>query len=285
MTTRRNPDNHQRGTSLASPTIMSQRIAYLRGSDASGATLVLPMPDTRVWGCLEWGRAEVPFSPSFWVVQAKYWAEAHGHSSCFRLGRSLREEAAACLLGGHGIPAEIGLAAFARLRDDGLLDGQPVNEPAIREALQMPLALGNRSVRYRFARQKSRYLASMLTALDSMPANLSDRGMRDWLIDCPGVGPKTASWIVRNWRASNDVAIIDIHLQRAGILSGFFSLQDKLPRDYARMEERFLDFAKAIDVPASILDAVIWQQMRRSGTLAHRMLEEASDASQLHAAA
>ena len=35
-----------------------------------------------------------------------------------------------------------------------------------------------------------------------------------------------------------------------------------LPRDYREMERRFLSLAEAIDVRASVLDAVMWTEMR-----------------------
>jgi thermostable 8-oxoguanine DNA glycosylase len=35
-----------------------------------------------------------------------------------------------------------------------------------------------------------------------------------------------------------------------------------LPKDYFVLEQRFLDFAKAINVRSSVLDAVIWAEMR-----------------------
>jgi N-glycosylase/DNA lyase len=115
----------------------------------------------------------------------------------FALGASLSEEVAACLLGGHGIPAEAGLAAFARLRESGLLQRQSL-AAEIENALALPLKVGGRAVQYRFARQRSKYLSLCLRriAVESPPAG--DRAFRDWLRGFPGLGPKTASWITRN---------------------------------------------------------------------------------------
>lgn len=254
-------------------------------SDPGPGDLILPDPDSRIKTGLTWGHTEQPFTPAFWAAQTHFWLRECRSESCFRLGDTLCEEAAACLLGGHGIPAEVGLAAFERLRDQGLLDGNRHTASMILAALQRPLQVGDRQVRYRFARQKSRYLASLLQALKGCPESASDRQLRDWFISCPGIGPKTASWIVRNWRSSDEVAIIDVHLHRAGLLTGFFTLEDRLPKDYGAMEDRFLIFASAIGVRASVLDAVIWQQMRRSGKLPVRMLDEAASAWRCHHAA
>jgi hypothetical protein len=65
----------------------------------------------------------------------------------YSIGRSLREEVAACLLGGHGMKAEIGVAAFRRLQDRGLLTGVS-DEREIELALMEPFVIQGRSVRY-----------------------------------------------------------------------------------------------------------------------------------------
>jgi thermostable 8-oxoguanine DNA glycosylase len=78
----------------------------------------------------------------------------------------------------------------------------------------------------------------------------------------PGIGPKTASWIVRNWTGTDEVAILDVHVLRAGQLMGLFPREIKLPRDYGRLEQIFLEFSKALNVRASLLDAIIWREMR-----------------------
>ncbi|MGK7863061.1 hypothetical protein [Falsiroseomonas sp. E2-1-a4] len=61
-----------------------------------------------------------------------------------------------------------------------------------------------------------------------------------------GIGPTTASWIARNWLGAASVAILDIHVIRAGQLIGLFEQEVRLPRDYFGMERRFLDFAEAV---------------------------------------
>jgi thermostable 8-oxoguanine DNA glycosylase len=80
-----------------------------------------------------------------------------------------------------------------------------------------------------------------------------------------GIGPKTASWITRNWLGCDQVAILDIHIIRAGLLIGLFKVDQKVERDYEAMEARFLAFAKALDVRPSLLDAVMWRSMRKLG--------------------
>ena len=86
--------------------------------------------------------------------------------------------------------------------------------------------------------------------------------LRERLLSLEGVGPKTASWIVRNLLGSDDVAILDVHVLRACRAMAVFPAKVSLPKDYGVLEGLFLDFANAIDVRASLLDAVMWLEMR-----------------------
>src|SRR5260370_26788798 len=68
-----------------------------------------------------WGSRDVLFTPAFWLGQ--YWMREDSslQSRPHSLGQTLEEEVVACLLGGYGIPAEVGLAAFERLKSRGLI--------------------------------------------------------------------------------------------------------------------------------------------------------------------
>ena len=167
------------------------------------------------------------------------------------------------MLGGHGMPAELGLAAYRRLRNRGLLRAIPT-ETALEAALSEPFSTARGASRhYRFPRQKARYLAGCLEALRSINPPDGDVALRTRLLELPGIGPKTASWIVRNHRGSDRVAIIDIHILRAGRHVGLFPSSWQPPRDYFRLEAAFLELAAALKVRASLLDALIWDYMRR----------------------
>jgi thermostable 8-oxoguanine DNA glycosylase len=120
--------------------------------------------------------------------------------------------------------------------------------------------------RYRFPAQKAKYLAACLAQIDQFVELQSDVQFRNRLAELPGVGPKTASWIVRNYRGSNAVAVIDVHLLRAGRHMGLFPA-DRVPQHhYALLEEAFLGFADALGTEAAILDGLIWDYMRRMPT-------------------
>ena len=231
-------------------------------SDGKIVTCALPGATERLGrGHLRWGSADLPLTPAYWAAQSWMWSLDEPEH--FRLGRSLAEEMLACILGGYGIPAEVGLAAYDRLRPqlndlDSLADAERVYE-----LLAEPLAVADRHVRYRFARQKADYVAAACRELSDIDDGLPDRLLRDRLTRLRGFGPKTASWVVRNWRASDEVAILDIHILRAGNQLGIFRSEWSVARHYDLLEETYLEFAETLGVKASILDSVMWMTMRQ----------------------
>jgi N-glycosylase/DNA lyase len=234
-------------------------------------------PDVAIMSGVTWGRSDMLFTPAYWALQAHHFVGSND-SLCGlrRLGKSIHEEIAACILGGYGMPAELGLAAFYHLRDLGLLTLVPPAPDAnvLQQALSEPLYVLGRRMQYRFAYQRSRYLSMAMGSLmnDGVPES-NGRCFRNWLLRLPGIGPKTASWITRNWWGSDEVAILDIHIYRAGVIAGFFRQTESVSRDYFSMEERFLKFAEHIGVRPSVLDAVMWQHMRQAGWLARKLFK------------
>ena len=118
-------------------------------------------------------------------------------------------------------------------------------------------------MRYRFAAQRAEYLAGALAMLPSIEeVAISDVALRNALLGLPGVGPKTASWIVRNRRASDEVAILDVHIVRACRIMGIFPHAADPVRLYFELERRFLEFCRITGSAASSMDAVMWSTMR-----------------------
>lgn len=231
--------------------------------------LSLPPPETKVLGEVRWGAFDELLTPAYWKGQAWQHHEL-GTYERPQLGRSLRDELAACLLGGYGMPAELGIAAYGRLRKRGLLEGIPAREN-VENALMQPFVFRDGSKRrYRFPQQKARYLVSALERMVHFDPPQSDLDLRDSLVRLPGVGPKTASWVVRNHRNSDAVAIIDVHILRAGRHLGLFPPQWTPQNHYVRLEFSFLRFARALGVRASLLDSLIWDYMRCLGPIARR---------------
>lgn len=96
--------------------------------------------------------------------------------------------------------------------------------------------------------------------------------LRDWLLDVPGIGYKTASWVARNWLDADDVAILDIHILRAGLLANFFESHLTVERNYLELEEQFIRFSKGLGVRASELDALMWLEMMSSPATVHSIM-------------
>lgn len=239
----------------------SQRVVAMVGDEMR--SIELPPSHVRIGtGWLEWGGADEIGSPAYWASQAWMWGEEYPDH--YRLGRTLREEVLACLLGGYGIPAEVGLAAYERLsaidRDE---PDRLVCSARATELLSEPLNVGGRQIRYRFAAQKGRYVSAALSGLAAIDGDADDLTLRDALTTLPGIGPKTASWIVRNWRGSDEVSILDVHIIRAARMLHLFDPGWRVERHYGLMEEAYLGFASAIRSRASILDSVMWMTMRQ----------------------
>jgi thermostable 8-oxoguanine DNA glycosylase len=229
-------------------------------SNAVMHCLSLPSTAARVYRKILWGDFNSFYTPAFWKTQV-WFRELQG-SARFAMGRDLLEEAAACLLGGFGFRAELGHAAFERIRDQGLLL-PGIAESDLERSLAVPLQIGGRAIRYRFPRQKARYLHALIAAFNAGNASsLNDLELRRWLMKIPGIGYKTASWILRNARASDRVAILDVHVIRACQNLGLFDAGLRVEKDYETMEALFLHFAHALEVSPALLDLTMWEVMR-----------------------
>jgi N-glycosylase/DNA lyase len=246
--------------------------SFLRGESLVERAVAPPTEQVLPGVC--WGSPETLFTPAYWLVQC-WMREGSLSQRAHSLGQTLQEEVVACLLGGHGIPAEVALAAFDRLRSRGLISQEHAQNQVISETLREPLTVSGRQVVYRFWSQKARYVAGAIRTLGEKPAPQdSALDLRDYLLTIPGIGFKIASWIVRNWLTSDEVAILDIHIIRAGQLMNLYSEEDDVSRHYLNMERRFLTLARAMNVRASNLDALIWFEMRRTPKLVTRLLRE-----------
>lgn len=237
-----------------------------------GLLRFLPGENLELMPCLKWGSPYQLYTPAFWKLQYlmnKFSSNQGAH----RISNTLFDEVVLCILGGYGIPSEMGMLAYNRLKTEGLLK-QDNNYDEIYHALSRPFELENgKSVHYRFPNQKANYISSFLNRedLDNMPQH-DDLLLRDWLITVKGIGPKTASWITRNWLRSERVAILDIHLIRAGIITGFFDPKYNLDTEYYELEAKYLNFCNLLEVKPSDMDAIIWSYMKKNNKLALNIL-------------
>jgi N-glycosylase/DNA lyase len=212
---------------------------------------------------VEWGQRWHIGSAAYWVAVTEQ-AVMEGHlgsgAGRHRLGTSLREELAACMLGGHGMPYELGLAAFERLRDAGVLDDPGAEASDIEILLREPLLVAGCRRRYRFPKQRAERISTALAVLRHEAPPVEGRALRDWLLRIPGIGPKTAGWVVRNYLDSDDIAIIDVHIHRAGVVAGVFDPRWSTERNYSELEAFMIAWAHEGRVSPADLDAVIWRE-------------------------
>nr|WP_300148917.1 hypothetical protein [Propionicimonas sp.] len=210
-------------------------------------------------------------SPAYWIARAKDMASADRRGDPYCFGNSLVEEIVACLLGGFGITYELNVAAFYAVREAGLIVTEVCPSPAdILEELQRPLTLASgRAVRYRFPNQKSARVAGALSRLRREAPPADPLLAREWLLSFDGIGPKTASWVVRNRWPDAEVAIVDIHVWRAATECGVFDAEWTPSRNYWEMEAVFVEWARHGGVSAAALDATIWAE--RAGRARRRV--------------
>ena len=88
------------------------------------------------------------------------------------------------------------------------------------------------------------------------------KARRRFLSECPGVGYKTASWLLRNLGLGDELAIIDIHVLRA--LVGAKRIPDgiQMPKDYDVAEEAFLAWCDELGAPPAGFDLFVWHWQR-----------------------
>jgi len=243
--------------------------------DLNELAFLLPDPNKEILPGVRWGRCEELFTPAYWKIQYYF----HMEEFCkeyFCVSSTLLEEICACLLGGYGMRSELGLAAFERLQNHNLLQPKTGYEELL-TALSVPFFIEGRFVRYRFPKQKAIFLTALLNRSDlfEIPCD-NDLVLREWLLTVRGIGMKTASWIVRNWLCSENVAILDIHIHRAGLIAGFFNDENHIEKDYRSMEKRYLEFSAALGVSPANLDSLICLQLKSANTLAINILKQKS---------
>lgn len=224
---------------------------------------------SQLYSDINWNEAGKRFTKSYWEVQY----HLDDSSLCnFRLGSNLKEEVVACLLGGYGIKAELGLLAFHRLKNLRLIH-EGVKLSVVEKAISRPFRMNGKDVHYRFPHQKAKYITSFLqrTDLDELDS-LCGSELRNRLMSVEGIGPKTASWIARNYKCCDDVAIVDIHIYRAGRLAGFVNSKWNIQKDYFKIEKSFLDFCHSINASPAKMDSIMWNQMKASNRRAIELL-------------
>ncbi|WP_148650149.1 8-oxoguanine DNA glycosylase [Lysobacter capsici] len=237
------------------------------------AERLMPSADEDLMPGVKWGDPWVVFTPAYWLSQAWMLQLEEMGSSSYRARQGLVEELVFCLLGGFGITAELATAAFEACEQTGVIERRETDPDVWTQILLQPLDIGGRKVRYRYPNQKAKFLAAAMQRISDLRLEgVDSKSARDQLLLLPGVGYKTASWVVRNVFDSDEVAILDIHLIRAGLLCGLFNDKDRVEKDYLSMEARFLRFSSALGLRPAALDCLIWDGMREAGDLPLQLL-------------
>ena len=252
---------------------MSRNISLIIGDKL--VERAMPCPDEYVLPGVKWGDPWRLFTPAYWLAQA-WMAEADVKPSTrYRALRGVVEELVFCLLGGYGITAEMATAAYERCWEAGLIEARETRQAAWAYTLGTPMEVGGRHARYRYPNQKSEYLASAMELVLQEPLRV-DNGLelRDQLLRMPGVGYKTASWVARNVLDCDEVAILDIHIIRAGRLCGLYNGSDRVEKDYRKMESTFLSFCRELGLRPAVLDCIIWDGMREAGNIPIHALDQ-----------
>jgi N-glycosylase/DNA lyase len=234
----------------------------------------LPTADAVLMPGVRWGDHWALFTPAYWLSQVWMTDLHHQHDSPFKARGSLDEELVFCMLGGFGVTAELATAAFMACKTANLIACRATSADDWTEILLRPLWVNGRAARYRYPHQKAKFLSGVMAYLLSHSID-AHRGkeLRDGLLKIRGVGPKTAGWVARNYLDADDVAILDVHIVRAGLLCGLFTPAQRVERNYFEMETRFLEFCSALDVRPAVMDCLIWSQMRSMGSLALNALK------------
>lgn len=246
---------------------MTQKIAYL--IDQHVVRRELPDPTDLVMDGIRWGEHFNLFTPAYWVSQVwMHRLDEQDHSPYFSR-RELPEEIVFCMLSGFGVTAELATAAFHACADAGLISKRSTLASEWQAVLSEPMQVGARTIKYRYPNQKAKFLANAMEAwIEGKIDQTSGKSLRDSLLKIKGCGHKTAGFIARNFLDSDDIAILDIHIVRAGFLFDLYCAQDQVHRQYLEMEAKYLTFCEAVGVRPAVLDCLIWDQMRTLGSCA-----------------
>lgn len=192
--------------------------------------------------------------------------------SCFQ------RELLFCLLGGFGISFELAVSAFEVVDS---LDpfGVHWSEADLADRVERelctaqfePRTTSGALRRYRFPSHKARLIArsqGWVRATGPVLVQLAqlegEHERRAFLEQCPGVGPKTGSWILRNLGLASTLAILDVHVLR--VLEACGRVTDpSLPRDYLVVEQAFVAWCSELGAAPAAFDLFLWEWQR--GTL------------------
>ena len=213
-----------------------------------------------------------------WRAAEGFYRKAFAPSKIVR-HENIEDELLFCLLGGYGIAEEHGRSAWLTVRqldpfsecwrDDDLFH-------KITATLKLPQFEPRRADgslrRYRFPKRKAaiivearKWVRSRKPLEECLLYWDDPKDRRRILLGCPGLGLKSASWLLRNLGMGDELAVLDVHLVRALQDAKRIGNDIRLPRDYYAVEKAFLDWCHELNAPSAEFDLFIWEWQR--GTL------------------
>ena len=188
----------------------------------------------------------------------------------------VEDELLFCLLGGYGITEEHARSAWKTVRQLEPFSEVWEDDDLIRILMATleypqfePLRADGSPRRYRFPRQKAAIIVKAREwirgrkPLDECLLYWDDpNDRRRILVGCPGLGLKSASWLLRNLGMGDGLAILDVHLVRALQDTKRIANDVRLPRDYYTVEKAFLEWCRELDAPSDAFDLFIWERQR-----------------------
>ena len=210
-----------------------------------------------------------------WFVCRELFLPKDPRERCRTTG-DFQEELLFCLLGGFGVSYEQNLSAWqacltvrpflAKWKPDAL---EATVASILSERRFEPRRRDGTFRKYRFPNRKALLIGKAKQWLDEnspIEATLlsisDEKQRRAFLMRCPGVGPKTSSWILRNIGLGERLAILDVHILRALKAVGRIRGPRELPRDYELIEEAFLQWCSDLQAPPASLDLFVWHWQR-----------------------
>ncbi|MBO8172980.1 MAG: hypothetical protein H0Z33_13960 [Bacillaceae bacterium] len=182
------------------------------------------------------------------------------------------------VLGGFGISYELNKSGLHVLKNKGLIEAKYYSsisnlyiiENVIKRELSKkqfyPITCNGQFRKYRFVETKPKVISKAgywlwenchwrlfdkLNELNSFDA-------RTWLCECPGIGMKSASWLLRNTGFNNDCAVLDIHILRFLGYLGYNIPKNITEKVYLQYEEALRIICLKIGVPLGKMDYLLW---------------------------
>lgn len=192
------------------------------------------------------------------------------------------------LLGGYGISYEQNISGLRVLKSKGFIDGnlyrtrREAENTALKLRIELntpqfePITKNGGLRRYRFIETKPTIISTAgLWLWQECQWQLPDKinsfcgpDARIWLCDCPGLGMKSASWLLRNTGFNDDCAVFDIHIMRFLSRIGLCVPEQLTVKSYIQLEDTLRTICQKIGASLGAMDYLLWV-LGRNGFLAY----------------